>query len=468
MAPQIFVDAAGIPRVVSPQSALQTLQGIAGNFANAIDPAGPLTSDLDLGSAVKNNKVNNIKQIRQFETQLPTPYDIRAQRQVSGSRAPYVPAPRQGLPLNLDTPAPKSGSITIPSGGQKVTPVTGFGGSNPIVGNTSKVGPVQGPQQVQGPSPRSPHGVRINPAQGPRPATVMPKKGMFGGRMAGGLWSQAAMLLADPIIRNLPDNPYSRTYTAQQDAAAAGKPVPKGLFTDQVDNATQSVLNFFTGGDNKTTTEPVKPTEPPKTKQPPKSVVENPNDSWDDPIAGKGPKGNEVGSDAAPNTPGLQGPGDPAAPAPAPNSPGNPYEKGTQDHGMYIWAQKYKGLAENVKPGQAGYDAIQVALGKKPQNPYEGGADYKLGDKDVSEVYKPTIDLKSDIAPITDDFKVGYDTAPEGYSAGNSDLLYASASAFQQPNFDGSSSRLVEIPQKNRSLYRISPMQTQILQKLCR
>ena len=38
----------------------------------------------------------------------------------------------------------------------------------------------------------------------------------------------------------------------------------------------------------------------------------------DDPIAGKGPKGNEVGSDAQPEVPGLQGS---AAPAPAPTGP---------------------------------------------------------------------------------------------------------------------------------------------------
>jgi len=43
----------------------------------------------------------------------------------------------------------------------------------------------------------------------------------------------------------------------------------------------------------------------------------NPNDDWADPVAGKGPENNQVGSDADPNTPGLQGrlPEKPAAPA---------------------------------------------------------------------------------------------------------------------------------------------------------
>jgi hypothetical protein len=33
-----------------------------------------------------------------------------------------------------------------------------------------------------------------------------------------------------------------------------------------------------------------------------------------------------------------------------------------QDLGMRIWAEKHRGLAENVKPGQSGYDVIQQVL----------------------------------------------------------------------------------------------------------
>lgn len=37
-------------------------------------------------------------------------------------------------------------------------------------------------------------------------------------------------------------------------------------------------------------------------------------------------------------------------------------EKAAEDIGMQIWAKKYGGLAEKVKPGQAGYDIIQKTL----------------------------------------------------------------------------------------------------------
>lgn len=37
-------------------------------------------------------------------------------------------------------------------------------------------------------------------------------------------------------------------------------------------------------------------------------------------------------------------------------------EKAAEDIGMQIWAKKYGGLAEKVKPGQAGYDVIQKTL----------------------------------------------------------------------------------------------------------
>ena len=47
----------------------------------------------------------------------------------------------------------------------------------------------------------------------------------------------------------------------------------------------------------------------PTTQPVPPTPIENANDNLDDPIAGSGPENNSVGSDADPDTPGLQGPG---------------------------------------------------------------------------------------------------------------------------------------------------------------
>ena len=45
--------------------------------------------------------------------------------------------------------------------------------------------------------------------------------------------------------------------------------------------------------------------------------------------------------------------------------------KKAEDMAMMEWAKAHKGLAEKVKPGQAGYDAIQLALGKTTVEPEE-------------------------------------------------------------------------------------------------
>ena len=117
MGPEFFVDAAGIPRAVTPNNALQKLQGIAGKFANAIDPLGSI--DTDLGSAVKNKVNPSIKQINQFRTQVPTPYDIRLQTQIrgmnlpGGGRTPLVPDPGMGLPLDKRGLPPKPAPAPI-------------------------------------------------------------------------------------------------------------------------------------------------------------------------------------------------------------------------------------------------------------------------------------------------------------------------------------------------------------------
>ena len=266
---------------------------------------------------------------------------------------------------------------------------------------------------------------------------VPPKKGMFGGRMAGilkprpgtaingkNILSALVMNLADPVIRNLPDNPYSRTYIAQQDALAAGKPMPKGLFTDQIHAVTQHVFELVTRGDGKLPVKPIK-----------KPTQEELESAWHHPDL-KGPKGNEVGSDADPVTPGLQGPGAPGA------ITGNPYEPGTQDHGMYIWAKTHGKLAEDVLDKvenrglkQAGYSAIREALGRTPTTPpasaYEGGTGITGGEFEAPE-------LKSDVK-FDPAYKVDYNQDPQGFLKDKVSLLTTSASSLQQPNFDGTS-----------------------------
>lgn len=170
-----------------------------------------------------------------------------------------------------------------------------------------------------------------------------------------------------------------------------------------------------------------------RTIEPPKAVPDNPNDDWADPIAGPGPADNPVGYDADPDTPGLQGSGAPGA---------NPYEPGTKEHGMFIWAKKYKGMAEDVLDKvenrglkQAGYEQIREALGKTPATPpasvYETGTGLTAG-----EIEAP--DLKSDVK-YDPDFKVDYSQNPQGFLSDKISLLTTSASSLQQPNFDGSS-----------------------------
>ena len=69
----------------------------------------------------------------------------------------------------------------------------------------------------------------------------------------------AAQLLSDPIIRALPDNPYSSTYIRQQAAreqqmdalsrgdidGAAAVEMPRGIFADQIDAVTKPVIDFI-------------------------------------------------------------------------------------------------------------------------------------------------------------------------------------------------------------------------------
>jgi hypothetical protein len=61
-----------------------------------------------------------------------------------------------------------------------------------------------------------------------------------------------------------------------------------------------------------------------------------------------------------------------------------------QDLGMRIWAEKHRGLAEKVKPGQSGYDVIQQAL--TGQAPKVSGV--------VSELWNTGLPLSGTPAPI--------------------------------------------------------------------
>ena len=162
----------------------------------------------------------------------------------------------------------------------------------------------------------------------------------------------------------------------------------------------------------------------------------------------KGPTNNEVGGDADPVTPGLQGSGAPGAV--------------TGDNPFAIWAKNHKGLAEKVKPGQAGYEEIQKALGKTPSgvpaSAYEGGTKLTDGEFEAPELKSdPKIDFDSG-------FNVSQDA--KDFAAGAISAIKTSASSLQQPNFDGTTQPIGGIRPQIRSLYRISTMQTQILQKL--
>jgi len=65
-----------------------------------------------------------------------------------------------------------------------------------------------------------------------------------------------------------------------------------------------------------------------------------------------------------------------------------------QDLGMRIWAEKHRGLAEKVKPGQSGYDVIQQVLtGQTP------GAQTKVSGI-VSEPWNTGLPLPGAAAPI--------------------------------------------------------------------
>jgi len=84
-------------------------------------------------------------------------------------------------------------------------------------------------------------------------------------------------------------------------------------------------------------------------KRPKKPEKKDANDDWADPIAGKGPKGNEVGSDSDPDEPGLQGPADPKGP-PGPSERTN--ENGIKQTGKSLSSANASLAALGIGPLQ--------------------------------------------------------------------------------------------------------------------
>ena len=341
MGPEFFVDAAGIPRAVTPNNPLQKLQGIAGRFADSID----------LGSAVKNQKVGNTNQIRQFTTQVPTPYNIRLQQQVQGmnlpggGRTPRIPAPGMGLPLD-----PKLPTAAAP----QATP--GFQAPN------LKIKPRVLPKVAV---PVIDASTRIAGGENPIDAVL---RSAFGG-VGGFVGSTGAAFLgaepADPITSSLAGYNVGydqgvqlydsiRDYKPGKPTAPSASDMMSGSRGPAPQTSYDIPFDQYPAGvprpDGKVNVD----------GRPSLSIP----DSVSEADKGKGPKDNVVGQDYDSVEPGIQGAGDP------PGRPGVDTSRGTRvtdaDEAMRIWAQTHGQLAdrvidkvENRGLQQAGYDAIK-------------------------------------------------------------------------------------------------------------
>ena len=89
-----------------------------------------------------------------------------------------------------------------------------------------------------------------------------------------------------------------------------------------------------------------------KTAAPPKAA----DSRLDSPIAGPGPKGNEVGSDSDPDEPGLQGPGDPKGPATGPV----PTTERTNANGLKSYGRDLSSLNTFTKAFTGGYEVADI------------------------------------------------------------------------------------------------------------
>ena len=308
----------------------------------------------------------------------------------------------------------------IPSGGQKVTPVTAVGGKNPIIGNTSKAATTVAPTGSQGGRMAGLWGsITNNPVvkwggralQGLNVLSTVDniRKGQGGAattNLAFMFPKASALVLAD-----------------QRPAGGAlfdedGKSLLPTLTPEQL--ALQAKIRSKSGDSFRY------PDSPEVTEKPTQEELESAYLHPDLP----GPKNNPVGGDADPVTPGLQGAGDPGAVT----------STATSDNPFAIWAKKYKNLAEKVKPGQAGYEEIQKALGKDtsviPASVYGSDLKFTPGGTDAPDGFAPKGGLKSDIKYDGD---ISYDPTKgaQDFLKGGITALTTSASSFQQPNFDG-------------------------------
>jgi len=146
-----------------------------------------------------------------------------------------------------------------------------------------------------------------------------------------------------------------------------------------------------------------------------------------------GPTSNRVGSDVDTSTPGLQGSG------------AVPEMKGmsTADQQMFQWARNFKGLAEKVKPGQAGYAVIQQALGKAPTEIKD--VDFSSEDSALFGMPESEQKIRESGGFTEWSTDMGLD-APAKQEMSAQQFLkdrinsgFYAASSEQQPNFDGTS-----------------------------
>lgn len=144
-----------------------------------------------------------------------------------------------------------------------------------------------------------------------------------------------------------------------------------------------------------------------------------------------GPASNRVGSDADTSTPGLQGPG--AVP--------EMKDMSTADQQMFQWARNFKGLAEKVKPGQAGYAVIQQALGKAPTEM----KDVDFSSEDAAAFGMPkseqSIRKSGGFTEWNTDMDVDapakVEKSAQAFLKDRINSGFYAASSEQQPNFDG-------------------------------
>ena len=250
------------------------------------------------------------------------------------------------------------------------------------MGNILSSGPVQLPVDPSKLTTKELlNGGRAIPKPTVKPS-VTPPKGMFGGRMAGilpGVQQWATRAASSPFGRAVSKG--GAFFFGRDDGSAnfllgametANTLDSLGIKTDELLFGKKPV---------------VEPKVPPKV--PPK-VTEKPTQEELEAIYHhpelKGPTNNEVGVDYDSATPGTQGSGAPGAV--------------TGDNPFAIWAKHHKGLAEKVKPGQAGYEEIQKALGKTPSgvpaSAYEGGTKLTDGEFEAPQLKSdPKIDFDS-------------------------------------------------------------------------